>query len=91
MEREITIQVSDEEARVLQERASAAGYTGAAEYVQALVATALDDDDELLRRIADEIDAALDDPTDRTSLEDTFAELRATVADEKPRRAKSPG
>jgi Arc/MetJ-type ribon-helix-helix transcriptional regulator len=132
MDREITITVSDEEARLIQERVDSGRAESPADFVmmavrteligdslmdamiddeslKALIGEALEDprpdlsseqvhkhlldlyERALMAQVASEIDEALDDPTPRTSLEDTFAELRGSIAAEKSPRAKSAG
>jgi len=77
MEREITITVTDDEARLIEERVSAGEYNSAADYVHATVSTALseaafDIPGNVLRLLLEEDDA---DTSPDVDIDEAFAEV----------------
>ncbi len=81
MEREITITVTDEEARRIEERVAAGEFESASEYVHATISTALaeqgfDIPDDVLLALLEE-DEAVADPG--IPANEAFAQVRANL------------
>ena len=81
MEREITITVTDDEARRIEERAASAGFGSPAEYVHATLADALqqpvvDISDDLLRQLLEDDDA---DSSPDVGIDEAFAEVHRHI------------